>query len=444
MHRFVTKPPGRGQPDSDLVNTLLETIQRHPPSIPARTILIEHWIEIGWLEEANGAVRELLRIQPRNKQAKSLLRTIEDIAIGVPNPNSRGVHAQPRNLARRTKPEVIGGRERGEMERELEQGCREIRRNARIILFGTESVNKSISLAIDDQIGHLKALTDGHISSVVTVQPPRSARAIARDMEADMDEALETATNDLTEVVTWRRSNGESLDSIREALAKRTQLLVAALPEILQQHPSTALMHVEREHLKRTYVNDETMYGDTIPDIPRPNFLVTEDGYAWDMEELAAALKSNSGVMRNPLSKQMFSVGDVQAIVSHPFGRVLVAQQEEQSRLFEGVRLATIEKLDELARILLADMDEDQAASRTAIDGFFSYMAVLPLLERNAVDKLQVPAIDSHTGQSFDCTVGEAVRDARANKICLHKAGDLIGQAARYLRQNIARDGTFP
>lgn len=33
-----------------------------------------------------------------------------------------------------------------------------------------------------------------------------------------------------------------------------------------------------------------------------------------------------------------------------------------------------------------------------------------------------------------NCTIWEAVRDARANKICLHKTGDLIGQAAHYLR----------
>jgi hypothetical protein len=307
-------------------------------------------------------------------------------------------------------------------------------------LFGTESVNKSISLATGDQIEHLKALTEGHISSVVTIQPPRSARAIARDMELNVDGALEIATNDLIEVIHWRQSKGETLDSIRDSLAKRTQLILTALPEVLQQYPVTAMMHVEREQFKRTYVNDETMYGDAITEIPRSHFLVTEDGYAWDMEELAAALKSNSGVMRNPLSKQMFSVGDVQAIISHSMGKALVAQHEEQSRLSEGVRFATIDKLDDLARVLLADMDEDQAASRMAIDSFFSYIVTLPLLERNAVDKLQVPAIDSHTGQSFDCTVGEAVRDARANKICLHKAGDLIGQAARYLRQNIAKD----
>ena len=33
-----------------------------------------------------------------------------------------------------------------------------------------------------------------------------------------------------------------------------------------------------------------------------------------------------------------------------------------------------------------------------------------------------------------NCTIWEAVRDARANKICLLKTDDLIGQAAHYLR----------
>ena len=62
-------------------------------------------------------------------------------------------------------------------------------------------------------------------------------------------------------------------------------------------------------------------------------------------------------------------------------------------------------------------------------------MATLPQPEQKAIDVLQVPAKDRHTGQPFDTSMGEFVRDAQGNRLCFHKTGDLIGQAARYLRQ---------
>lgn len=64
-----------------------------------------------------------------------------------------------------------------------------------------------------------------------------------------------------------------------------------------------------------------------------------------------------------------------------------------------------------------------------------AYLATLPQAEQDAIDKLRVPAKDSHTGQAFDCTIGDAVRDAKANKICVHKTGDLLSQAVTYLGQ---------
>jgi hypothetical protein len=68
-------------------------------------------------------------------------------------------------------------------------------------------------------------------------------------------------------------------------------------------------------------------------------------------------------------------------------------------------------------------------------DEFMVYIATLPQAEQDAIDRLQVPARDSHTNQAFDCTIGEAVRDGKANKICLHKLGDLLKQAATHLRK---------
>ena len=60
---------------------------------------------------------------------------------------------------------------------------------------------------------------------------------------------------------------------------------------------------------------------------------------------------------------------------------------------------------------------------------------LVPELEQKAIDGLKCPAKDSHTGQAYESSIGEAVRDAKGNRVCFHKTGDFIGQAAAYLRQ---------
>lgn len=64
-----------------------------------------------------------------------------------------------------------------------------------------------------------------------------------------------------------------------------------------------------------------------------------------------------------------------------------------------------------------------------------AYVATLPIAEQTAIDKLRVPAKDSHTGQSFDTSIGDAIRDAQGNRICFHKTGDLARQAVAHLRK---------
>jgi hypothetical protein len=233
----------------------------------------------------------------------------------------------------------------------------------------------------------------------------------------------------------YSRGEGAVLNNeyMRGILTRRISVLSAALSDDMHLHLHSAFMHIEHEELGRSYVNSETMIeGTPVADIPRNHFWASQDGYAWDMEELAQALSSNSGVMRNPLSRNLFSVEDVSAIVQHPFGRRLRALQLEQRELSKGLRAATIQKMQELSSTLLSDQDANQLESRRALDAFLVYVAILPKKEQEAIDQLRVPAVDSHTGQPFDCTIGESVRDAQANKICLHKTGDFIGQAARH------------
>jgi hypothetical protein len=438
------------QPDLELIGLLYDSIEKDAPALAARTVLMEHWIEIGFVDEAKEAAQGLLRLDPSNTKAKSYINSLQADDHDSPSVDHNTVKSsrtrKPRNT--RVLPPIKTEEERAALETELSESYRKLRVRAQMAYRETRLVQEQQVQAgmpappPDNRLQDLKALTKGQLSAVVSVKAPISARAVSRAMQANFETALDTAVEDLSDVVRWKRATtGASeadRDSLRTVLAQRVRVLTAALPdtpEQLQQYPATALMHVEHELLERTYVNDETLYKAPISEIPRANFWVTEDGYAWDMEELNAGITSNRGVMRNPLSREMFSATDIRAIIRHPLGRGLAALDTEQRNLFQGVRQQTIDKLDELAAVLLADNSMDQLSSRKAIDGFLAYQAVLPREEQRSLDELRVPARDSHTGQAFDCTIGEAVRDAQANKICLHKTGDLIGQAAGYLRR---------
>lgn len=59
----------------------------------------------------------------------------------------------------------------------------------------------------------------------------------------------------------------------------------------------------------------------------------------------------------------------------------------------------------------------------------------VPDLEQKAIEALKCPAKDSHTGMAYDSSIGEAVRDAKGNRVCFHKTGDFVGQAAAHLRK---------
>ena len=79
------------------------------------------------------------------------------------------------------------------------------------------------------------------------------------------------------------------------------------------------MMYADHELLQRKHVNTETMISlDPVADIPRSNFWTSEDGYARKMDELAGAIKSGEGVMRNPLSRQMLTRADIQSIIQYP------------------------------------------------------------------------------------------------------------------------------
>jgi hypothetical protein len=424
-------------PDMTLINELYEAIEQHPPAIEARKLLVQHYLLVGWTEAADYALAELSKLLSKDKMTK--ISTLASTANALQREPKAST---PTTAYKPISPIHIDdlhstSREFAKDYKALRERAKKLQNELRLV--SNLPLQHGNALIFEKLTRDINALADGHIRHAVRARQPGSVKIIARKMEGKPHQALEIAISDLTDMANWLRvTDGQQPtldnDAVREALAKRVRALIAALPTELQDHASTALMHVEHEVLRREYVCKETMLGgDPIADIPRANFWVSEDGYAWDMEELAQAIKSNDGVMRNPLSKQMFTPNDVRAIIKHPLGKGLGALQIEQSKLSKGVRPATVKRLADLAKVLQADMSDDQMASRHAIDGFLAYVATLPDTEQKSIDKLRVPAKDSHTGLPFDSTIGEAVRDAQGNRVCVHKTAEFIGQAAKHL-----------
>ena len=274
-----------------------------------------------------------------------------------------------------------------------------------------------------EAVTNLGHISRGEISKAIHSLQPVSVRESARNVAANRDKAQELLVQDFEAVIAWASSQETpvSLESIRDRLVKRRTLLDAALPENMARYTTDALALVERKHLKKKYVNSETMLGDKVEEIPAENFFVSEDNYAWDMEELVQALAVNDGVMRNPLSKEMFTEADIRNILSHPLGVRLKPIQLAQSQLKQGVRAETIRRVEALGSILLADQTENAAPSRSATDEFLAYMATLPDNEQNTINSLKIPARDKLNGQPYDYTIGQSVKDAKSNLTCFHK-----------------------
>jgi hypothetical protein len=397
---------GSGDPDMALIAELLEDISRNSPAVAARKLLVEHYISVGWLEAAMDNAKEIKSLAPADREVTEYLRILQkkpdlpasekqstsfssvpvlDARVWDPK-TGRYKKTTTGNHARKAS-EVPNIKLNGDLEYErqdLTQGYQTLRAKAKSVLsdlIRLQSLQKKAGLPSSNNIAKTQAIAEkGVISLANRLDPPGSGRSIARTIRDNPKEAMSIAIADLVHTMKWiREPHGQPSDAtddaVRDVLVKRSDAVQSALPNNLKVYCELALMHMEHECLTRNYVNSETMLGDEVKDIPRANFYVTEDNYAWDMDELVQAISANNGVLRNPLSKEMFTPQDIKGILLHPLGQPLAALGVEQREMSKGVRAETIEHMERLANILLKDQTSDTLPSRKAVDEFLAYIA---------------------------------------------------------------------
>jgi hypothetical protein len=372
---------GSGEPDMVLIGELLENISRNSPAIQARKLLTEHYITIGWLDAATENAQELKKLAPTDPDVTQFIVVLSKKSEPPPTPPTPTIKKKPTTTVRQLKakkntqaPVQLSGN-LDSSRQELTQGYDKLRQKAKYMLVDLlhlQALQKKNGLQTSKNTPRIQAIVDGRDAGVAQAGPA-NARSVARQIQENPGKAVEIAITDLEGML--KRVEDCEEDVKRSHLVKRMRAVEAALPDDNKSAPEVAFMHVEHEYLDRNYVNDETMLGDLIGDIPRENFLVTEDNYAWDMEELAQAITANGGIMRNPLSKQMFTPKDIRGIVSHTHGKGLAALQVAQHEMSKGVRERTIVEMEKLATLLLADQSADTLPSRHAVDEFLAYVA---------------------------------------------------------------------
>lgn len=438
--------------DGDIIAELWDAIANSPYDVELKAVLMEQYLQMGpeWRDTATEIASQILQMHPDHQEAKRIAfqqGTRQKPTQSNRQSKTRSTPSSPRVTNRSStegapavrpivplhlpENDILG------LEDQFKRGIRRIQQNSKLLHEDAQALS-AIPVeweGWEEHIANLQALTEGRFNAVVTGSPC-SVRELARDIQNRKEEAVDVATDDFNDYVLWleRVEKVTSDKGIRDRLMRRARALQSALTKDLEWVASAAMMHAEHEGMEREYENDETMLGDTIAEIPRENFWVSDDNYAWNMSELAQALTTQGGVRVNPLTGKLFSKDDVESIVRHPLAGGLAEVQLEQESLAQGVRAKTIEQMEVLSAVLLADQSEDQAPTRLALDVFQQHVAGLPSYEKEALSKLRIPAVDSHTGQQFTSSVGETVDDAIANRICAHKTGDLVGQAAIYLK----------
>jgi hypothetical protein len=420
MTDFPKSPGGVGgyagstEPDMALIAELLEQIQRRPPAIAESKLLLMHYFSCGWYEGAKDIVQDLKRHMPNDEEVLQAEATVDkklhEVKHTAPDPRRvdsalksatttvspmtpvQTVGQTTTHIDGNTKPAQKATQTIAQLDgnpnfsrKDLTDGYTSLRLKAKVFIkdiLHLQKVQEKHSPPQSKVTLRVQAVLKGEkVDTSKSAGPPGSVQRLARTIEVNPDKATELVIADLEDTLHWiRASNGSASqadnDAIRDSLVERMQAVDSALSANLKIHAELALMHVEHENLDKSYVNDETMIlCEPVKDIPRAEFYVTEDNYAWIMDELVQAIASNGGVMRNPLSRHMFTPRDVRGILMHPQGKSLTALQVQQHEMSNGVREETIAQMEKLSKALLEDQSRDLLASRHAIDEFLAYVA---------------------------------------------------------------------
>ncbi|KAF1979097.1 hypothetical protein BU23DRAFT_523658 [Bimuria novae-zelandiae CBS 107.79] len=439
--------PLTGAPDLTLIAELSDEIERHPPAVCAKTLLVHHYLSIGWIGAAADLVKELQRDASHDTEIVRLAEVVKQSAetrvAKKSKANTAVTSSKPGEKAARRTPAFR------KMASELVDGHQSLREKAKD-LFGNllplQAEQRKLGLPTSGVSVSLKAFIEGRNVPKVSAGPPSKVHAVMRAILSIPEKAVDLVILDFENVILWLRGifmlnapNGASEDEIREILVKRTRAIQKGLPESLKPHCELGFMHTEHENLHHKYANDALgtmVLNRPLKEIPREDFYVTEDNYAWEISELTTAIRAGDGVMRNPLSKEMFTLKDIRGILRHPRGKALEALAIAQEEMSQGVRDDTITRMGKLAEIMLAEREQDQKKSRKAYDEFQAYIATLPEREQKTIEAYRCPAYDEYARKAYDDTIGQTLKDFHAGILCVHKAGDFLRQAAVHLRCN--------
>jgi hypothetical protein len=243
--------------DMTLLNDLYDEIERNPPALEARRLLIQQCMDAGWVDAARDAIRAYLNFDPYDEEILSM----EEILFEDDPTRSQSHHIPtPADPPPRPPPPSVPV-DIEEAQLELLRGYNALRTKAAKLLRETclvrdlaqqhepqvpvpEKTGKGISLMnllknqlfsvakkneasisprFEVHIQNLTDITDGRISSVVRVRQPGSAQAVARAMEKNPERAVDIAIGDLEDMARWLRSQSgrPDNDAVREALVKR-------------------------------------------------------------------------------------------------------------------------------------------------------------------------------------------------------------------------------
>ncbi|HET6347402.1 MAG TPA: hypothetical protein VFH51_20900, partial [Myxococcota bacterium] len=221
----------------------------------------------------------------------------------------------------------------------------------------------------------------------------------------------------------WRVGGGCTVDGNVHLVFKRA---VAASPE--EDRATNA------EATPWPYHNDTTMLGDELQDLPASLLFTTEDGYAFDVDELVDLIEEK-GVMRNPWTGKDLSEADIGSLVLHPSGAGVrvSALVGENDAMKARLSAATGAMLQDLATVLLSEPTTGAMASSTgAVAGFSEYVKGLPRSEQVALAGARFQLRDTH-GNAFAISVLGAIAGLQSQAGCSRATGRYLQTMAEQI-----------